>query len=219
MSDCRLNYKVFFFGIFIFVVSSSFTFAQNKKKYEINTSEQYDSLVYKALALFQEPRMRYNLDAIPVNKCGLSIQFELHRRKKELSQNDKNILSVIFSKEVMDKSVLSPKGNFRIHYNTSGYDAPDLTDNDNNGIPDFVDSVAYYFEYSLDALTNKIGIQLNIKDICIGEEYDVYILALTRGIYGYTEFDDDGLLSKEGELPRYSSSITIDNDFNGFYTS
>jgi hypothetical protein len=216
-----LNYKIFFLGIFVLLISSSFIFAQNKKKYEINTAEQYDSLVYKALALFEEPRARYNLDAIPTEKCGLSIQFEIHRRREELSQKDKDVLSDIFSKEVLDASVLSTKGNFRIHFNTAGPDAPDLTDNDRNGIPDYIDSVAYYFEYSLDALTNKIGIELDIKEICDNDrgEYNIYILNLSHSTYGYTEYDFDNLISKEGEVPRYSSSIIIDNNFNGLYTS
>jgi hypothetical protein len=211
-----LNYKLFFLSILVFVVSSNFIFAQNKRKFEINIAEQHDSLVYKALALFQEPRTRYNLDAIPTNKCGLSIQLEILKRKKELSQVDRNILSNIFSKDVFDVSILSPKGNFRIHYNTTGTDAPDLTDNDHNGIPDYIDSVAYYFEHSLEYLTSKTGIEVNIKDFSDGEEYNIYVENLSAGLYGYTYFTE--LISKEDKVFRYSTYIAIDNDFSRVYT-
>lgn len=40
----------------------------------------------------------------------------------------------------------SPAGNFRIHYDTIGVHAPDLTDSNNNKIPDYIDSVAFYAE-------------------------------------------------------------------------
>lgn len=203
--------------ILVFLISLSFAYGQNKRKFEINIVEQHDSLVYKALALFQEPRTRYNLDGIPANKCGLSIQFEMRRREKELSEKDRAILSDIFSKDVFDISILSPKGNFRIHYNITGTDAPDLTDNDHNGVPDYIDSVAYYFEYALEQLLNRIGIELNIKDISDSEEYNVYVQNLSYGTYGYTSFNS--LISKEGEIPKYTSDITIDNDFTRYYTS
>ena len=42
----------------------------------------------------------------------------------------------------LQKTILSDNGHFFIHYDTSGTEAPNLTDNDNDGIPDYINSVA-----------------------------------------------------------------------------
>jgi len=56
----------------------------------------------------------------------------------------------------------SERGHFRVHYDTSGEDAPVLIDNDNNGIPDYVDSTMVYLEYAWDPVINKLGYTMPI---------------------------------------------------------
>ena len=42
----------------------------------------------------------------------------------------------------MQKTILSGNGHFYIHYDTSGTEAPDLADTNNDGIPDYINAVA-----------------------------------------------------------------------------
>ena len=46
------------------------------------------------------------------------------------------------------ESVVSEQYPLRVHFDTSGEDAPDQTDTDQNGIPDYVDSTLVYLEYA-----------------------------------------------------------------------
>ena len=45
------------------------------------------------------------------------------------------------SRPEKDTMAISPSGHFYIHYDTTGTAAPDLTDSDSNGVPDYIDEV------------------------------------------------------------------------------
>lgn len=113
-------------------------------------------------------------------------------------------------------SFLSPKGLFRIHYDLIGEDAVDPTDANNNGIPDYIDSVAYYFEKAYEVEVLQIGYLPPPKDFGEGggDEYDIYILELgkNRGGYGYTTADRE--IFPRFKFPRYTSYIVIDNNYS-----
>ena len=49
----------------------------------------------------------------------------------------------------MDTSAVSLQKHFRVHYDTTGFHAVDMTDEDGNGIPDYVDSTLVYLEYAI----------------------------------------------------------------------
>ncbi len=176
--------------------------------------------MYRALSLDRGLVKRFGLqESKAENKCGLSIQFEYQKRKAALSKKDVDLLNSIFMRDIMDTSIMSTKNNFRIHYNKSGSAAPEQTDNNKNGIPDFVDSVNYYFEYALDNLTNTLKYEGLLPDNNYGggSEYDIYIKDLSSGNYGYTTFED--MVSGVDAIQRYTTFITIDNDFRDLYTS
>ncbi|MCB0279803.1 MAG: hypothetical protein KDD94_09890, partial [Calditrichaeota bacterium] len=96
---------------------------------------------------------------------------------------------------------ISPSGRFRINYETSGPDAVSPTDENTNTIPDYVESVAEFFDYSFNAEVSIGGYR---DPILSGEKYEVYLENLGFGFYGFT--DDDGT----------TTSITIHNNFIGF---
>jgi len=108
-----------------------------------------------------------------------------------------------------DVSVVSSPGHFRVHYDTLGYHAPDLTDGDGNGIPDYIDSTLVYLEYAWNHEINTLGFIPPIPDGGAGggDELDVYIKEYGGGGYGGTypvEMDDGAV----------STYITIDNNFS-----
>ncbi len=119
----------------------------------------------------------------------------------------------------MQKSAVSPKGFFVIHYDTSGTDKVDLSDFNDNGIPDYVDSVAYYFDLAYEFLVYELGYNPPPPDSGFGgnDKYDVYIVNLVSdsyAIYGYTEVELE--INPLRKNPQYTSSIRIDNNFSRF---
>ena len=110
-----------------------------------------------------------------------------------------------------DMSYISSLGHFKIHYDIEGNDAPDMTDANENGIPDYVESASSIFEHVWYVEIDSLGFILPESDgeLGGGPEVDVYIenLCDVYGcVYGWTTPDVSGTSSS-------SSFITIDNDY------
>lgn len=112
----------------------------------------------------------------------------------------------------------SPGGNFRIHYDISGRHAPDMLDDDSNGVPDFVDSAAYYFEYVRDFEVNKLGYKEPYTDSLLGgsSAMDVYLVDVGRlyRTYGFNVPANIQIDKYFRENMRFATYITIDNNFS-----
>jgi len=150
------------------------------------------------------PGNEYSCFTLELIKSRQAKQFE-----RELLQEDFRL--------PMHKSAVSPKEHFIIHYDTSGTDMVDLSDFNNNGIPDYVDSVAFYFDAAYEFLINHLGYNPPPPDSGFGgdDKYDVYLINLvseTYSIYGYTEVELE--INPPQKNPRYTSSIRIDNNFS-----
>jgi hypothetical protein len=59
--------------------------------------------------------------------------------------------------QLMQCFAISPKGYFRIHYDTAGFHAVDLKGKDKNGIPDYIDSVCAVFDYVYEISVLQMG--------------------------------------------------------------
>jgi len=132
----------------------------------------------------------------------------------ELIQNMLLGTAKITQREARNTSVVSTQGHFRVHYDTTGFNAPDLTDLDSNRIPDYVDSALIYLEYAWDLMVNTLGYPEPLSDGGKGggDEIDAYLLNLGR-MYGQTVPDNNFTTST-------SSYMEIDNDFSeGWYES
>tara|TARA_Y100001970_G_scaffold8767_1_gene10169 strand:+ start:12737 stop:14041 length:1305 start_codon:yes stop_codon:yes gene_type:complete len=106
----------------------------------------------------------------------------------------------------MDTYSVSPSGNFYIHYNLSGPDAPNQSDANDNGIPDYVDEVGIAADYSDSILVDVLGfLPVNHDD---NQVYDIYIEDMGQGYYGVNYLDTDILGNHTG-----SSYIIIDNEY------
>lgn len=83
----------------------------------------------------------------------------------------------------------SELGNFRVHFFISGEDAVELTDIDNNGTPDYVDSALIYLEHSYDIIVNQEKWKKPISDLNNGGDnggsaaIDVYFVDLSTSRY------------------------------------
>lgn len=99
---------------------------------------------------------------------------------------------------------LSQSGDFRIHYDTVGLNAVPTFDYDRNGIPDFVDSVAFYMDAALRFATDSLGYRRPPRDYVDTSSWDVYLVQLGKvpGFY----FDDRDL----GQFGWYGATYAED---------
>lgn len=117
------------------------------------------------------------------------------------------------------KTYISPKGLFLIHYDTSGKNAVDITDLNKNKVPDYVDSVAYYLDYIHTQYVDSIGYLSPIPDNGQfgSDAYDVFLLDLGNGnstYYGYTQPTDEILPRKK--VNRFYSYLVLDNNYSPY---
>lgn len=158
------------------------------------------------------------------NRCGtFSVD---HKKIKNIIQR-----RIYFDNDGRPKNQLSfdsPNKLFTIHYDTSGVHKVPLIDKNNNGVPDYVDSAAYYAEVVYKIQVKEIGLPDPVNDSARGGSpgYDVYLLDLGSGdefpdsngiqdpggMYGFTVNDLE--LYPRSTYPRYTSFMVVDNDFS-----
>lgn len=148
---------------------------------------------FVALVLFvaQSSSAALQVDDVPLYSC--------------LSQVQRNIPSTQSRiRPRMQFSVLSPSGNFRIHYDTLGLNAVPTLDRDGNGIPDFVDSAAYYMDAAFRFACDTLGYRVPPRDYVDSSSWDVYLVQLGRtpGFF----FDDRDL----GQFGWYGATYAED---------
>ena len=103
-------------------------------------------------------------------------------RRDCLKQAETDVLGRITRPE-KDTFAPSPSGHFYIHYDTTGTAAPDLTDSDANGVPDYVDKVSLYADSAYIMLVDSMG--YNVEPADNDGNYDIYIIFLVAGKYGF----------------------------------
>lgn len=95
----------------------------------------------------------------------------------------------------------SPSGKFTLYYALSGSDAVPATDEDQNGLPDYVEAAAL----AADSSYKKMVLELGYNDpIPVGETYRIDFENM--GFYGYTYPSSDPA----------GTSISVHHDFVGF---
>ena len=90
-----------------------------------------------------------------------------------------------------DTLAISPSGHFYIHFDTAGNHAPDLLDIDENGIPDYVDKVSIYADSAYFMLVDSMG--YNVEPADNDGIYDIYIIFLAAGKYGFNWSEGSGI--------------------------
>ena len=104
-----------------------------------------------------------------------------------------------------DTSTFSPTGYFLIHYDVSGQHAPNQSDENENGIPDYIDEVGIIADSTRYILVDVMG--FNSEPIDDDGLYDIYIQDMGPYYYGLTVFDD------QTGAPPGPSYMKIDNEY------
>ena len=119
------------------------------------------------------------------NRCGLFNENEIYRERPE-----------------SETFTISPSGYFNINYDLTGENAPNLTDNNNNDIPDYIEQVGIAADSVKFVLIDQMGF---LEPILTADgNYDIYIEDLGPYFYG---------LSMAIFLVGGGSYIVIDNEF------
>lgn len=150
-------------------------------------------------------RPEYNFTGDSYLKCGTEIIVEFHKTKNQLSseavEEIENMISRKFTASA-DAVYISPGGNFELTYFTSGADAVPLEDNNNNSVPDYVENIASYFDYSWSLLIDTLG---HIAPPLGNSKYQIGFENM--GYYGYTQ------IQSWNERTTY---IVMHNNYEGF---
>ncbi len=143
-------------------------------------------------------------------KCGLpALSAAIRDRMNMLKPG---VIDQVLSRPDMQTSKAA--GGFRVHYDTSGIDAPAMLDSLNRRIPgtahEYADSVLAILAYVHQLQTVELGFDSPQSDSGRGggDEYDLYVVELGN-LYGYTTPD---IAISPGDT--VSSFVTIDNDFS-----
>ncbi|MDP6275615.1 MAG: FlgD immunoglobulin-like domain containing protein, partial [Candidatus Marinimicrobia bacterium] len=123
-------------------------------------------------------------------------------------------------------------GKFRYHYTTTGSNAVDDTDDDSNGIPDYIDQMAETFEYVEDIeLTTNGFVEPPSDDWYSANNdnggsgaYDVYVRNAGGGVYGYVQpeyYANNNTGNNEhssgvNEVNAFTSYMVMRHNYNGF---
>ena len=110
------------------------------------------------------------------------------------------------SRPEKDTFAISPSGHFFVHYDITGSAAPDLTDSDGNGVPDYIDEVGIIADSARHVLVDIMEWEEEPFDEDGG--YDIYIMSYGAGVYGFCKKDSPSL----NELQQ-TSWLEIDNDY------
>ena len=136
---------------------------------------------------------------------GLILLSSIFARRDCLQHAEKDALGRSIRPE-KDMLAISPSGHFFIHYDITGNAAPDLTDSNINGIPDYVDEVGMIADSAYHVLVDVLGYNEEPFD---GEGgYDIYLTYYSSAsVYGYCYRDIPSL-----NPDRQTSFLEIDND-------
>lgn len=214
--------RILFFTVCIVIFSNSITvgqiaFDQLKVDYENGQLSYEQYLVYSALTIFEPDQLPQSYQTISADlpiKTGTFLVQEIKANWNQLSTGSQSLLAPYFARPELPNSILSPSGIFRIHYTTFGINKVNSEDKDNDGIPDYVELAAQYFDYSHTVIVDSLGYKSPPPDSSgKGKEFDVYLVSLSR-TYGITWLEE----TVPGKTGAYSCYIEVDNDFWGFQT-
>jgi hypothetical protein len=99
---------------------------------------------------------------------------------------------------------------FCVHYVATTVDAPDLTDSNGNGVPDYVEQVAAVAEQSYSTENTTLGWQSAKPDGALGGDSrtDVYLVQLGGQLFGYSAPDPG-----QGSNRSQHAYLVVDDDY------
>ncbi len=207
--------RIIFFFLILFTLGFSLISAQgnvskglelieNDKAKGILTDEE--ALVQKFYYGFNKSKLdeKYFFKNDIPGKCGTGILIEYKQKKDTFSHSSIAEIESCFSnlrkRAITESKYISPSGKFELTYSTEGENAVSAEDADVSGVPDYVERIAEYFDYSWKFVVDTLGYLAPP----IGEgKYQV--IFENSGYFGYTDILQDRL-----------TFISMSSTFDGF---
>ena len=153
-------------------------------------------------------------------RCGTYLYWQLLQNEDKLDEKGKQLLQQFKAAKqpVADQNFISSQGHFRIHFDTDGPNAPDMTDRNNNGLPYYIDSDDYYMEYAWQKEIVECGYATPpLDNVAAGVggldgRIDVFITDLAADYYGLAQPEAD--ISGNRQV----GYLILDNDYKGYPT-
>lgn len=204
-------YTRFAFTIVTLLQFSTFVFAAPLDDYYLQQfgeekSAQLQKAVLSVTTVTQEPP-----------KCGMPLKKSLRRDWDLLEASTQKVLAKQLAPPTLEGEATfdSTPGHFKVHYATSGTDAPPLTDITGiAGVPDWVETVAATLEYVYSSYSS-LGYQP--APTTSGTAYNIYLRDLAPlNYYGVTT---SGVSASSATYPyAFTSWMELDNNFtDGIY--
>jgi hypothetical protein len=139
-----------------------------------------------------------------VIKCGLDMVNSIKQNFDLLNTAQQKIVAPLLQRPQMHKSQVTPKGFFRVHYDTAGVNAPGYD------LMQFMQALDSTYSFEVE----QLGYAAPPADGSEGgdNKYDVYLQNLS-GLYGYTQFENKVSQSS------WTSFMVVDNDYLAGYYS
>ncbi|KXX68537.1 T9SS type A sorting domain-containing protein [Flammeovirga sp. SJP92] len=155
--------------------------------------------------------------------CGTPLYLEAHRNWDRLNAKTQAAFSTSADRHTYDSPKVYESQYFTIHYTTTGSDAVDATDQNNNDIPDYIDLVATISDNVFKIDIQDRGFNAPPADSGLGgsDKPDIYIYNLETGVYGTVAPENnlgDNSATTIVEKASYTSHMNLRNnyeDFNG----
>ncbi len=146
---------------------------------------------------------------INTEKCGFPLIVDIKLNFNKFTPTQQNVINNILTRPERQTSIVSPQKHFRIHYDTTGANAPDYYNGVPNTIKLSIDSLAIALDSAYHFEINLLGFLPPPSDGTDGgdELYDVYISNMGSGYYGWTNYTSIG----NGKAKSY---IEIDNNMD-----
>ncbi|WP_338768983.1 MXAN_6640 family putative metalloprotease [Bernardetia sp. ABR2-2B] len=193
------------------------SFSQNNLQEDIEFSKRWEAQLNQALSPNDSHTHRDNKTH---RSCLSMVLLEGKQNEHKLTERLQKVLRTHAIRPELDFSEDSP--HFRFHYDKTGNDAVSSTDDNDNGIPDYIDLMIVEFENVYNKEIEELGYVAPPSDGSEGggeDLYDVYIENLQAGFYGYVQEDivvGDNPNSSVIETQAATSWMVVRNNYDGF---
>ncbi len=205
ISTCTVIHYIFL----CVLVAASFGFSQQSKS-------EMDSLYNKFIRLRAPQLLEAPVElSAEEKKCGFEIVNNVKLNFQNFTPEQQTVLNPLLQRPSLHRSIVSPSGFFRIHYDTSGFGIPSYIGS--SSIEANVQEVAEAMDSTYSFEVDYLGYPPPPSDGNEGGDnlYDVYIVNQPSGLYGFTQFETE----IEPGSDRFNSFLVVDNDYSRYYSS
>ena len=181
-----------------------------ERAYEAGELDLETALIYQVLSVRapdQLPAIYRESGGLAV--CGTPHLVQAMSAAPNLSADFQARLGKLVQRRTdVQHNILSPSGHFRVHYDTEGRHAVAPTDDDANGIPDYIDLTVAVLDSVWVLEVEQLGYNPppSDKGLGDGDEYDVYVIDIGGSYYGFAYPEAAGATTT-------ASYLQIDNNF------